>query len=67
MTEYAGYLLYWDHDLRRDRLLIGFRDMDVNDPVWLPAAQVRVRLEPRLGRVRHRARKRGAAAATART
>jgi hypothetical protein len=40
MTDFTGYLLYWDHDPRRDRLLMGFNDMDVNDPVWLPAARV---------------------------
>ena len=45
MTEFTGHLLYWDHDPRRDRLLIGFDDMDVNDPVWLPAAQVKFRLD----------------------
>jgi hypothetical protein len=28
-------------DRRRDRLLIGFVDMDLDEPVWLPAAEVR--------------------------
>jgi hypothetical protein len=50
MIEYAGYLLYWDHDPRRDRLLIAFSDMDLNDPMWLPAAHVSFRLVPGQGR-----------------
>lgn len=50
MTEFTGYLLYWDHDPRRDRLLIAFSDMDLNDPVWLPAAHVNFRLAPGQGR-----------------
>lgn len=50
MTEFTGYLLYWDHDPRRDRLLIAFSDMDMGDPVWLPAGQCSFRLAPGQGR-----------------